>query len=53
MRLSETGVTDKGRELVMAGKSFSTAKAWTGFGLSFLPGGVRGKAFDALRKVKG
>ena len=53
LRLIETGETDKGRELVMAGKSFSTAKAWTGFGLSFLPVGFRGRAFDALRKVKG
>lgn len=53
LRLIETGETQKGRELVMAGKSFSTAKAWTGLGLSFLPVSVRGRAFDALRKVKG
>lgn len=53
LRLIETGETEKGRELVIAGKSFSTAKAWTGLGLSLLPLGMRGKAFDALRKVKG
>ncbi len=53
LRLIETGETDKGRELVRKGKSFSTAKAWTGLGLSLLPLGIRGKAFDALRKVKG
>ncbi|MGB3639601.1 MAG: glycosyl transferase family 2, partial [Rivularia sp. (in: cyanobacteria)] len=53
LRLIETGETDKGRELVKKGKSFSTAKAWTGLGLSLLPVGFRGRAFDALRKVKG
>ncbi|MEB3216570.1 MAG: glycosyltransferase family 2 protein [Nostocales cyanobacterium 94392] len=53
LRLIETGETAKGRELVKKGKSFSTAKAWTGLGLSLLPVSVRGKAFDVLRKVKG
>ena len=53
LRLIETGETEKGRELVHKGKSFSTAKALTGLGLSLLPLSVRSKAFDALRKVKG
>jgi glycosyltransferase involved in cell wall biosynthesis len=53
LRLIEKGEVQKGRELVFAGKSFSHAKAWTGLGLSFLPGGVRGKAFEVLRQVRG
>jgi len=53
LRLIEKGETQKGRELVLAGKSFSTAKAWTGLGLSLLPLGLRGKAFDALRQIRG
>ncbi|WP_315789955.1 glycosyltransferase family 2 protein [Fischerella sp. JS2] len=53
LRLIEKGEVKKGRELVFAGKSFSVAKAWTGLWLSFLPGGVRGKAFEVLRQVRG
>jgi len=53
LRLIETGETQKGRKLVLAGKSFSTAKAWTGLGLSVLPVGLRSKAFDLVRRVKG
>ncbi|MDZ8078652.1 MAG: glycosyltransferase family 2 protein [Nostoc sp. DcaGUA01] len=53
LRLIEKGETQKGRELVLAGQSFSTAKAWTGLGLSLLPVGLRGKAFDALRQIRG
>jgi glycosyltransferase involved in cell wall biosynthesis len=53
LRLIETGETQKGKKLVLAGKSFSQAKAWTGLGLSLLPLGLRGMAFGALRKVKG
>ncbi|MBW4609289.1 MAG: glycosyltransferase family 2 protein [Hassallia sp. WJT32-NPBG1] len=53
LRLIETGETQKGRKLVLAGKSFSTAKAWTGLGLSVLPVGLRGKAFELVRRVKG
>ncbi|MDF5735350.1 MULTISPECIES: glycosyltransferase family 2 protein [unclassified Nostoc] len=53
LRLIEKGETQKGRELVLAGQSFSTAKAWTGLGLSLLPVGLRGKAFNALRQVRG
>ncbi len=53
LRLIEKGETQKGRELVLAGKSFSTAKAWTGLGLSLLPVAMRGKAFDVVRKVRG
>jgi glycosyltransferase involved in cell wall biosynthesis len=53
LRLIETGETQKGRELVLAGKSHSPSKAWTGLGLSLLPTGMRPMAFDAVRKVKG
>ncbi|MFN6499190.1 MAG: glycosyltransferase [Nostoc sp. DedQUE01] len=53
LRLIQKGETQKGRELVLAGQSFSTAKAWTGLGLSLLPVGLRGKAFDALRQIRG
>ncbi|PLZ95950.1 glycosyl transferase family 2 [Fischerella thermalis CCMEE 5268] len=53
LRLIEKGEVQKGRELVFAGKSFSHTKAWTGLGLSLLPGGVRGKAFEVLRQVRG
>ncbi len=52
LRLIEKGETQKGRELVLAGQSFSTVKAWTGLGLSLLPVGLRGKAFDALRQMR-
>ncbi|QLE40683.1 glycosyltransferase [Nostoc sp. C052] len=53
LRLIEKGETQKGRELVLAGQSFSTPKAWTGLGLSLLPIGLRSKAFNALRQVRG
>ncbi|MBD2386687.1 glycosyltransferase family 2 protein [Cylindrospermum sp. FACHB-282] len=53
LRLIEKGETQKGRELVLAGKSFSTTKAWTGLGLSLLPIWLRGKAFGVLRQVRG
>ena len=53
LRLIETGETQKGRKLVLAGKSFSSAKAWTGLGLSVLPVELRSKAFDLVRRVKG
>ena len=53
LRLIETGETQKGRKLVLAGKSFSTAKAWTGLGLSMLPIKLRGKAFELVRSVRG
>lgn len=53
LRLIEKGETQKGRELVLAGKSFSSAKAWTGLGLSLLPVGLRPWAFGLVRRVKG
>ncbi|MBW4562836.1 MAG: glycosyltransferase [Mojavia pulchra JT2-VF2] len=53
LRLIEKGEVQSGRELVLAGKSFSNTKAWTGLGLSFLPIGLRDKAFNALRRVQG
>ncbi|MDZ7959093.1 MAG: glycosyltransferase family 2 protein [Aulosira sp. DedQUE10] len=51
LRLIEKGEMQTGRELVLAGKSFSNTKAWTGLGLSLLPSGLRDKAFNALRRV--
>ncbi|WP_017317344.1 glycosyltransferase family 2 protein [Mastigocladopsis repens] len=53
LRLIEKGETQKGRELVLAGKSFSPAKAWTGLGLALLPVGLRPWAFGLVRRVKG
>ncbi|WP_041233422.1 glycosyltransferase family 2 protein [Cylindrospermum stagnale] len=53
LRLIEKGETQKGRELVLAGKSFSKVKAWTGLGLSLLPIAWRHQAFKSLRKVRG
>ncbi|MEH2179250.1 glycosyltransferase family 2 protein [Nostoc sp.] len=53
LRLIEKGETQKGRELVLAGQSFSIPKAWTGLGLSLLPVGWRGKVFNALRQMQG
>lgn len=53
LRLIEKGETQRGRELVLAGKSFSAAKAWTGLGLSLLPVGLRPWAFGLVRRVKG
>ena len=52
LRLIEKGETQKGRELVLGGQSFSTVKAWTGLGLSLLPVSWRGKAFNALRQMR-
>lgn len=52
LRLIEKGQTQKGRELVLAGKSSSSAKAWTGLGLSLLPAGLRPWAFGLVRRVK-
>ncbi|YAF94278.1 MAG: glycosyltransferase family 2 protein [Nodularia sp. CChRGM 3473] len=53
LRLIEKGETQKGQELVLTGKSFSTAKALTGLGLSLLPVGLRVQVFNALRRIKG
>lgn len=53
LRLIETGETQKGRELVLAGQSFSTAKAWTGLALSILPLRLRPWAFGSLRRMRG
>lgn len=52
LRLIEIGETQKGRQMVLAGKSFSGAKAWTGLGLSLLPMGLREKAFKILRQLR-
>jgi glycosyltransferase involved in cell wall biosynthesis len=52
LRLIEKGEISQGRELVLAGKSFSTTKAWTGLGLSLLPSALRGQAFNILRQIR-
>ena len=52
LRLIETGETQKGRELVLAGKSFSQSKALIGLWLSFLPKYIRATTFDILRIIK-
>jgi glycosyltransferase involved in cell wall biosynthesis len=52
LRLIERGETQKGRQLVQTGKSASSAKAWAGLVLSYLPFGLRSPAFAALRRVK-
>ncbi|MBR8840445.1 MAG: glycosyltransferase [Stigonema ocellatum SAG 48.90 = DSM 106950] len=52
LRLIEKGETQKGRELVLASRSFSPAKAWSGLGLSLLPLGWRRQAFGVLRRVR-
>ncbi|BAY61311.1 glycosyl transferase family protein [Calothrix brevissima NIES-22] len=53
LRLIEKGEIQAGRELVLAGKSFSHTKAWTGLGLSLLPDGLRYQMFNVLRRVQG
>jgi glycosyltransferase involved in cell wall biosynthesis len=52
LRLIETGDTQKGRELVRAGKTASPAKGLAGLGLSLLPLGLRQQGFQLLRQVK-
>ncbi|MEA5575631.1 glycosyltransferase family 2 protein [Anabaena sp. UHCC 0451] len=53
LRLIENNQPQKGRELVLAGKSASIIKTLTGFGLSFLPVGLRSWAFNFLRHLRG
>ncbi len=53
LRLIEKGETRRGRDLVLAGKSFSPAKAWTGLGLSLLPVRLRSQAFSSVRRMRG
>ncbi|MGH8002234.1 MAG: glycosyltransferase family 2 protein [Brasilonema sp.] len=53
LRLIEKGETQKGRELVLAGKSFYPAKAWIGLGLSVLPVELRSLMFSLVRRAKG
>ncbi|MDJ0619715.1 MAG: glycosyltransferase [Calothrix sp. MO_192.B10] len=53
LRLIEKGDTQKGRELILAGKSASNTKMWIGLALSFLPVQGRKKMFDILRKLRG
>jgi glycosyltransferase involved in cell wall biosynthesis len=50
LRLIEAGVTEKGRLMVLAGKSASETKMWAGLGLSLLPVELRAKAFRAVRE---
>lgn len=53
LRLIETGETEKGRQLVQAGRLSSPSKAQVGLALSFLPGELRKSAFALLRRFKG
>ena len=52
LRLIEIGETEKGREMVLAGKSFSKAKVFTGLALSLLRMGWREKVFKILRQLR-
>lgn len=51
LRLIEKG-DQKGRDLVLAGKSTSQVKALIGLGLSLLPINLRRRGFELVRKVK-
>lgn len=51
LRLIEKG-DQKGRDLVLAGKSTSQVKALMGLGLSLLPMNLRRRGFELVRKVK-
>jgi glycosyltransferase involved in cell wall biosynthesis len=53
LRLVETGETQKGRELLWAGKCFSKGKAYVGLALSGLPVGLRPWVFDLSRRIRG
>jgi glycosyltransferase involved in cell wall biosynthesis len=52
LRLIEKGDTETGRSLVLAGKSNSSFKAYSGMLLSFIPTVVRKQAFELLRKAR-
>lgn len=52
LRLIENGETQKGQQLVWESQSYSRGKAWTGLLLSLLPMGLRGNAFEMLRKIR-
>ncbi len=52
LRLVEGGETEKGRQLLLQGKSFSPGKANIGLALSQLPIKWRKLAFKTLRKMK-
>ncbi|MDF0554828.1 glycosyltransferase family 2 protein [Kamptonema sp. UHCC 0994] len=52
LRLIEIGETEKGREMILAGKSFSTSKTLTGLAISFLPMELRKKVFKILRQLR-
>ena len=52
LRLIKRGDTQKGRELILAGKSVFAAKMWIGLVLSLFPLGIRKKMFDILSSIK-
>lgn len=52
LRLIETGQNQKGRQLVLAGRSASRSKAGIGLMLSLLPVGLRRQVFNLLRQLK-
>jgi glycosyltransferase involved in cell wall biosynthesis len=51
LRLIEKGETQVGRTLLQAGRSASSAKAYTGLMLSMLPQRVRQQAFNLVRQI--
>ncbi|CDM95504.1 MULTISPECIES: glycosyltransferase family 2 protein [Limnospira] len=52
LRMVETGDTQAGRVLIVAGQSASLPKAWTGLAISVLPQPVRKQIFTLLRRAK-
>ena len=52
LRLIEKGEAQTGRELVLAGRSASVAKAVTGFTISWLPKLMRQPVFDLVRQTR-
>jgi len=51
LRLIKKGDTQKGRELILAGKSVSTVKMCIGLVLSLFPLGIREKIFNILSNI--
>ncbi|KAM3098506.1 glycosyltransferase family 2 protein [Phormidesmis sp. 146-35] len=52
LRLIEKGETATGRDLVLAGRSNASFKAYSGLLLSFIPPFARQQAFELLRKTR-
>jgi glycosyltransferase involved in cell wall biosynthesis len=52
LRLIEKGETQIGRELVLSGKSASTAKAYVGMAIALLPNAIRPSIFHLMRQIQ-